>query len=62
MLLNNGNQFITRSAFNLRMKETGAPEEHTFENYLADSLELGSYKESDIIDALISIIDEAQGN
>lgn len=59
MLLNDGTQFITRSEFDARLKEPGAPQDYSFEDYLADSLDIENSK-SAIIDALIAIIDEVQ--
>lgn len=60
MLLNDGTQFITRSEFDARLKEPGAPQDYSFEDYLADSLGLDNNNQSAIIDSLIAIIDEVQ--
>lgn len=60
MLRNDGTQFTTRTEFDARLKEVGAPQNYSFEDYLADSLELDNNSQSAIIDALIAIIDEVQ--
>lgn len=61
MLLNDGSQFITRKEFNNNLTDL-SPKDYTFEDYLSDCLGVGSYDKSDLIDALIEIIDKLEAN
>lgn len=66
MLLENNTQFTTRHEFELSLIEPNAPQDYSFDEYLANSLDIATigkseteYK-SEIIDVLIAMIDDIQ--
>lgn len=59
MLLNDGSQFPTREEYEVCMREQDSPEYYSFDDYLADCLNVRR-DYTLIVDALIAIIDELQ--